>query len=136
MLDLKITLKELRPNLSASSITTYDSILRNLHKKVYDKEPIDMKNFNKVKPILEELKQLPVNRRKTILSALTVLTDNKKYRDAMLDDIKEYNTQISKQKKTITQEENWWVLRQTVGRVGFYTLSNGRAADAWDTWDA
>ena len=107
MLDLKITLKELRPNLSASSITTYDSILRNLHKKVYDKEPIDMKNFNNVKPILEELQKLPVNRRKTILSALTVLTDNKQYRDAMLDDIKEYNTEISKQKKTITQEENW-----------------------------
>ena len=88
MLDLKITLKELRPNLSASSITTYDSILRNLHKKVFDKEPIDIKNFNNVKPILEELQKLPVNRRKTILSALTVLTDNKKYRDAMLEDIK------------------------------------------------
>jgi len=107
MLDLKIALKELRPNLSASSITTYDSILRNLHKKVYEKAPIDMKNFNNVKPILEELQKLPVNRRKTILSALTVLTDNKLYRDAMLDDIKEYNAEISKQKKTITQQENW-----------------------------
>ena len=74
MLDLKITLKELRPNLSASSITTYDSILRNLHKKVFEKAPIDMKNFNNVKPILEELQKLPVNRRKTIISALTVLT--------------------------------------------------------------
>ena len=108
MLDLKIILKELRPNLSASSIITYDSILRNLHRKVYGEAlTIELKNFNKVKPILEELKNLPGNRRKTILSVLTVLTDNKQYRDAMLDDIKEYNAEISKQKKTASQEENW-----------------------------
>jgi len=92
MLDLKITLKELRSSSSASSITTYDSKLRNF---VYEKAPIAMKNFNKFKPILEELQKLPVNRGKTILSALTVLTDNKQYRDAMLDDIRENIAEIS-----------------------------------------
>jgi len=120
MLDLKITLKELRPTLSASSIITYDSILRNLHMKVYDQEPIELKNFNKVKPILEELKELPANRRKTILSALTVLTDNKQYRDAMLDDIKVYNTEISKQKKTENQKKNWLEPEELKRKLALY----------------
>ena len=120
MFDLKITLKELRPNLSESSITTYDSILRNLHKKVYGKETMKLTDFNKVKPILEKLKELPANRRKTILSALTVLTDNKEYRDAMLDDIKEYNTEISKQKKTASQEENWLEPEELKRKLALY----------------
>lgn len=107
-MDLKIILKDLRPSLSASSIVTYSSILRNIHQKVFGKDTsIDIKNFDKFTSILDELEDLPSNRRKTILSALVVLTDNKKYREAMLDDIKNYNTEIAKQKKTTTQKENW-----------------------------
>ena len=40
-------------------------------------------------------------RRKTILSAL--LTDNKQYRDLMMQDVQEYNKDISKQEKTPEQ---------------------------------
>ena len=100
-------LKEKRPNLSKSSLKTYESILRNLYNKVFDKEEPDMKDFNKTDKIIKYLKELPANKRKTILSSLVIITDNKDYRELMLDDIKKYNEEQAKQTKTETQEENW-----------------------------
>lgn len=99
-------IREKRPSLSNSSITTYSSILKNLHKNVFggDFKPHDFEDYEKV---LHYLHELPVNRRKTILSALVVVTDNKAYRNQMLEDIKEYNHGIEKQEKTETQRENW-----------------------------
>ena len=105
-MDLKTKLKELRPNLSASSITTYNSILKNLHKRVFDKE-LDLNDFNDTESILGYLKDIPANRRKTILSALTVLTGMPEYREQMLGDIQTYTNEIAKQEKSETQKENW-----------------------------
>lgn len=100
-------LKEKRPNISNSSLKTYESILRNLYEKVYpdgmlyrwdkfDKEP---------EKVLKFLIDLPSNKRKTVLSALVVITDNKAYRELMLDDIKEYNKEQAKQEKP--DNDNW-----------------------------
>jgi hypothetical protein len=100
-------LKENRPNITKSSLKTYESILRNLYKKVFNTEEISIKDFNDSKKIINYLKELPSNKRKTILSALVVITDNKDYRELMLDDIKEYNKEEAKQKKTENQEDNW-----------------------------
>ena len=105
--DLKEYIKEKRPTLSASSIVTYNSILRNLYKKCFGAGDIDTKKFEDTSKILEHLKELPPNKRKTILSALVIITDDKKYRDLMLEDIKEYNHEIGKQEKSDTQKENW-----------------------------
>ena len=104
---LKEYIKENRPTLSASSIVTYNSILRNLYKKCFGAGDIDTKKFEDTSKILEHLKELPPNKRKTILSALVIITDDKKYRDLMLEDIKEYNHEIGKQEKSDTQKENW-----------------------------
>ena len=100
-------LKKKRESLSPSSIKTYSSILRSLYKKVFGDDEIDFDNFNKTDKILEHLKDLPSNKRKTILSALVIATDNNKYRTLMLDDVKDYNNEIKKQEKTDTQKENW-----------------------------
>ena len=105
-MDLKTKLKELRPNLSASSITTYNSILKNLHKRVFDKE-LELNDFQDTESILAYLKNIPANKRKTILSALTVLTGMPEYREQMLGDIQTYSNEISKQEKSETQKENW-----------------------------
>lgn len=107
MTDLKDFIKEKRPNLSASSITTYNSILKNLYKKVFGEGEIDKKKFDDKDKILEYLKEVPPNKRKTILSALVIITDDKKYRELMLEDIKDYNHEIGKQEKSETQKENW-----------------------------
>ena len=107
MKDLKSFIKEKRNTLGDSSITTYNSILTNLYKKVFGTGDIDTKHFDDTEKILAHLKDLTPNKRKTILSALVVITDNKKYREVMLGDIKEYNHDIGKQEKSETQKENW-----------------------------
>lgn len=107
MPDLKDFIKDKRPSLSASSITTYNSILKNLYKKVFGEGEIDKKKFDDKDKILEYLKEVPPNKRKTILSALVIITDDKKYRELMLEDIKDYNHEIGKQEKSETQKENW-----------------------------
>lgn len=106
-MNLKEKLKELRPNLSDSSIKTYSSILRNLHKKVFENQEIEKSNFNEHNRILDHLKDIPANKRKTILSALVVLTDKDEYRNVMNGDVSDYNKEIEKQEKSETQRENW-----------------------------
>jgi hypothetical protein len=107
MPDLKEYIKEKRPTLSSSSITTYNSILCNLYKKVFGTGEIDKKDFEDTDKILAHLKEVPANKRKTILSALVIITDDKKYRELMLEDIKEYNHDIGKQEKNESQKESW-----------------------------
>lgn len=107
MSELKEYIKDKRSSLSDSSLTTYTSILRSLYKKLYGNEKIDYSKFNNADKILEYLKDLTPNKRKTILSALVIITDNKKYRDQMLEDVRDHNKEISKQEKTETQQENW-----------------------------
>lgn len=106
-MNLKEELKKLRPNLSDSSIKTYSSILRNLHKKVFENQEIEKSNFNECSRVLEYLKDMPPNKRKTILSALVVLTDKDEYRNVMNGDVSDYNKEIQKQEKTETQRDNW-----------------------------
>jgi integrase len=102
-------IKEKRPNISESSIKTYGSILLNLYEKIFtDDKSYYWDKFNtQSDKVIKFLKDLPSNKRKTILSALVVITDNKDYRELMLDDIKEYNKEEAKQTKTKEQEENW-----------------------------
>ena len=104
---LKQIIKERRPNISNSSINTYNSILTNLYKRVFGDGEIDMKKFNNDKEILKDLEGLEPNKRKTILSALVVVTDNNHYRDQMLNDIKEHRVEVAKQVKSESQEKNW-----------------------------
>lgn len=107
-MSIKDTIKEKKPDISDSSITTYDSILRNVYKNVFGHGEIDLSNFDDSTKILEYLKDKPSNKRKTILSALVLIaTDKKPYRDLMLSDISDYNTDIKKQEKTESQKENW-----------------------------
>lgn len=106
-MSLKEYIKNKRPTLSASSITTYNSILTNLYKNVFGDKDIDVKKFNQTEKILKHLEDLPPNKRKSVLSALVIITDNKEYREKMNGDIQEYNKEISKQEKSETQEANW-----------------------------
>lgn len=107
MTSIKEYIKQKRPTLSDSSITTYASILRSLYKKLYNDEEIDFDKFDNSDHVLDYLKDLPPNKRKTILSALVVITNNKKYREQMVDDVRDYNKEISKQEMTDSQRENW-----------------------------
>ena len=113
-MDIRHELKEKRPNLSESSITTYSSILRNLYKRIFPEHELNMDNFNNTHKILEHLKEIPPSKRKTILSALLVLTGNKEYKDSMLSDISEYEKLIETQEKSDTQKEHWVTYQQVI----------------------
>lgn len=108
MTDLKEVIKKARPTLSDSSITTYNSILKNLYKKVFGDKDFDLEDFEKSDKILKHLEDTEPNKRKTILSALVVICkDSKPYRTLMLTDIKDYNKEIATQEKTEEQKEYW-----------------------------
>jgi hypothetical protein len=104
---IKNAIVEARPHLSKQSIATYCSILKNLYIKVFETDKIDLEKFNETSKILKFLKELEPNKRKTILSALVILTDKKEYRDQMLSDITQYNEDQHKQEKSEKQNDSW-----------------------------
>ena len=106
-MELSDYIKSKRPALAASSIVTYASTLRSLYFRVFKSRDIDFKKYDDTIAILEHLKDLPPNKRKTILSAVYIITDNDKYRSQMIQDCKAYSKQIETQEKTPSQEESW-----------------------------
>jgi len=104
---IKNEIIKLKPNISESSVNTYNSILKNLYKNVFKDTEVDLKKFENTGPILSYLKDLEPRKRKTILASLVVITDNKRYRDQMLKDIEEYRSEESKQIKSDKQNDSW-----------------------------
>jgi hypothetical protein len=94
-MELNEYIKQKRSTLAASSVVKYTSILRSLYYRVIKSKDIDTDKFNDSKTILEYLKDIPANKRKTILIDLVIITDNDKYRSQMNDDVKKYNEDIS-----------------------------------------
>ena len=107
MENIKDYISKKRESLSKSSLTTYGSILKNLYDKIFSDKEYDLTKFSDSKKVLDFLKDIPPNRRKTILSALVIITDKKEYRDVMAEDVRDYNKEIGKQEKTETQEDAW-----------------------------
>lgn len=104
---IKETIKNKRASLSPSSIKSYTSTIKNLYINMFDDQDFELDKLKDTDKVLKYLHNIPPNRRKTILSALVVLTDDADYRKLMLDDIRDYNKDIHKQEKTETQKENW-----------------------------
>jgi len=109
MSNLKDYLAKEKPSLSQSSLTTYNSILKSLYTKVFQSNDIDIHKFKEeTNKILDYLKDLPYNKRKTTLSALLIINPNeKRYRDLMLNDINTYNQEEKKQIMNEKQQDNW-----------------------------
>jgi len=105
-MDLRQELKKLRPTLSDGSLTTYSSILRSLHSKIFGGN-IKKSDYDDSDKILKYLNDLPPNKRKTVLSALVVISGKPDYKTEMLEDIKSYSNDAKKMQKTDSQIENW-----------------------------
>jgi len=83
---LKEQLKTKRPSLSDNSLTTYASILKNVYKNVFNSDDIDIEKFNETDKILEVIKSIEPKKRKIILSALMIITnDKKKFKDISIE---------------------------------------------------
>ena len=109
MENLKKHLKEMRPSLSNGSLTTYASILGSLYRKVFGStESMDIRKFQDSNQILTYLKDIAPNKRKTVLSALVVVTGGMDiYRHQMLQDIGEYKKTIADQEMSPAQQASW-----------------------------
>ena len=106
-MNIKEKIRENKPNISMSSVKTYNSILSNLYKNVFSNDDYTLKKFNDTDTIINYLKDLEPPKRKTILAALVVLTNNKKYREVMLVDIESSRTKSQQQEKTEKQKDNF-----------------------------
>lgn len=102
-------IKENKPNISASSVKTYKSLLKNLYYKHHDKETkMNCDWFNEQDVVIQMLKEKPPSARKTYLAALmSVAKKSDKYKELISKDIKETNEFNKTQTKTATQEDNW-----------------------------
>lgn len=119
--EIKDFVKTKRPNLSAGTLTTYTSIITNLYKKVFGTtDKYDLEKFNTdYKEVLNFLKDIPADRRKTTLAAMVVIVDEDvkdNYRKQMMSDIEESRGQDILQKKSAKQEANW-VSQQEIKEV-------------------
>jgi hypothetical protein len=101
------TLKLNRPFLSDSSLKTYTSILNSIHDKVFGENEMLLSDYDNTDKILLYLENLPPNKRKTILSALFILTQNHKYRVDMMNDINAYTDYLKTHEKNNVEKENW-----------------------------
>ncbi len=105
--ELKEYIAKKRDTLSKSSINTYSSILRSLHKQIWGSTDVVPSQFDKTSTVIKHLEDMPSNKRKTILSALVIISGKKEYRDLMMNDIGDYRREIEKQEKTPAQEKSW-----------------------------
>ena len=122
-MDLSKELTKIRPTLSDGSLKTYTSILKSLHKRIFGGD-IQKDDFDETDKILKHLDEMPPNKRKTILSALVVISGKPDYRKEMLEDIKDYSNNAKKMEKSETQEANW------VSKADIMALYNQHKQDA------
>ena len=86
---LRETIMKNRPKLSMNSVKTYVSTLSSFYKK-FNYKNIECLS-NNVNEIIESLKEVESNKRKTLLSALYILTNEDSYKTLMLSDCKKVN---------------------------------------------
>ena len=85
-MDFTAQLKEAKPNVSASTIKTYNTILKTIYKKVFglDETP-DIEKFKDVEKIFDYIKDAPLQTQKTKLSAIMALAPVAVYRNRIYE---------------------------------------------------
>ena len=108
--NIRNELLERRSKLSEKSLSSYISTLSNIPKKMGDKDLdiTDIKYFSRNhKQIINYLKNIPENKRKSILSPLVVITEIQQYKDLMKIDIDSFNKMTEGQEKSKKEKVNW-----------------------------
>ena len=106
-MDFTKELKEKRPNLSVTSLKTYNSLLKTIYRNSFEDKDGDVSKFDNDEQICKFLSTKPFSARKTYLSALVcICPTNKKYKELMLDDIKTYNHETDKMEMNEKQKLN------------------------------
>lgn len=107
-MDFKDDIIKAKPNISAGSLKTYNSLLRSIYKAVF--KTMDKPNaamFSKhSEDILKFLETKPFNVRKTYLAALVAVAPLEEYKKVMLSDIRDYQHEQSKSELTTKLESS------------------------------
>lgn len=114
MEEIRAELLKNRPALSLSSQTTYLSLLKSVHKKVFPNEEVRLENFFQIEKFIDYLKDLPMVKRKTTLAALTVLTGDEEIREMMMRDLAEHNANELNQTQNEKQQKNMIEFKEVV----------------------
>ena len=101
--DIAEQLKKNRPELSASTLRTYTSILRSIARRVFG-DDWKISDFDNWRDVMDDLSEKPVSSRKTALSALFVLTGLQKYNELMRAGIEEYKNGVETQEMNDKQK--------------------------------
>lgn len=103
------TIEKNRPKLSKTSKTAYVSTLSSLYRRLSRIDDRFENDFFKQDPesIIEQLSTKKPQARKSVLSALYILTNDDRYRTAMVRDCKTSNEMYKNQSKSEKQVENW-----------------------------
>lgn len=122
---IKHALLKNRPALSQASLKTYSSLLNGLATKIDGQN--DNKNlkwfFDNEKQVLEYINNL-VNdtSKKTILAAYYILTGSDDAHKLMIAVSKNVNKDISMNKKSDKQKENWLTQKEVINVLNEYKL--------------
>lgn len=118
---VKDVFKTNRPSLSDGSLRTYVSILKNLGKQLDISLSTPEEVIKHSKEIVAHLKEVPPKLRKTRLACLIVFIEKcddkqtesviKEFRECMMNDIKEYKTEVDKQELSERQKEGMMSLK-------------------------
>jgi len=102
-MDFTEQLKTAKPHVSASTINTYNSVLKTIYKKVFgETKTPDIDNFTNVEAIMNHLKnpEVPLSTRKTKLSAIMALAPMPEYREQIYKDALEHRETTNKSQMT------------------------------------
>ena len=121
------TIKNNRPKLSDKSVSAYISTLYNIPKKLgVDMKDMDIdwykQNADKIVKLMDDK---PATSRKSVLSALFILTGLEDIHDKMIVDAKSVNELYKKQKMSVSQEENWMDWAQILQKYNVMKLQAG-----------
>jgi len=114
--DIEEHIKKNRPHLKANSISTYRNAIKKVYKLCEFPVGVDATYsllYTNPKKVIETLKSLPANIRKTYYAALVVYcgdkdkTALKMYSSEMRDDISAYTKEQATNRKSDQQKENW-----------------------------
>jgi hypothetical protein len=114
--DIEEHIKNNRPHLKANSVTAYRNSIKKIYKLADFPSGVDATYsllFTNTKKVIEALKDVPSNIRKTYYAALVVYCGNKdkvalkQYSDEMRDDISNYTTEQATNRKSEQQKANW-----------------------------
>ena len=114
--DIEEDIKKNRPHLKAHSVATYRNAIKKVYKLCEFPSGVDATYsllYTNPKKVIETLKSLPANIRKTYYAALVVYcgdkdkTALKMYSSEMRDDISAYTKEQATNRKSEQQKENW-----------------------------